>query len=140
MDYEKLVIGVVGVIIGAILNHFLNQVRERRGREYKNKEIVLKEVYAPLYKILSQDKSYISGYKGPGKLGEIENIIHSNSEFVDSKLREIVESTKGGIRFMDVTSGNYSGLKAGYDFEELFCYVYSKYNSLRKELGLPYDK
>ncbi|WP_144650200.1 hypothetical protein [Bacillus cereus] len=140
MDYEKLIIGVVGVIIGAILNHFLNQRRERLSREYKNKEMVLKEVYAPLYKILSQDKSYFSDYKGPGKLGEIENIIHSNSELVDSQLRKIVEDTKGSIHFMDVTLGNYSGPKAAYDFEELFRYVYSKYNSLRKNLGLPYDE
>ncbi|MFF2240147.1 hypothetical protein ACFVUU_18575 [Bacillus thuringiensis] len=140
MEYERLITTVVSGLIGIIIGHFFTLKRERRGRVYKNKEKVLKEVYAPIYQILSQDKSYFSDYKGPGKLGEIEKIIHSNSELVDSRLREIIEDTKAGGCLMDVTIGNYSGPKAAYDFEELFCYVYSKYNSLRKELGLPYDK
>ncbi|PFV39821.1 hypothetical protein COL00_26620 [Bacillus cereus] len=140
MDYEKVIYAVVGAIAGAFLNQIFTWSRERRGRKRNNKEKILKEVYAPIYQILSQDKSYFSDYKGPGKLGEIEKIIHSNSELVDSRLREIIEDTKAGGCFMDVTIGNYSGPKAAYDFEELFCYVYSKYNSLRKKLGLPYDK
>ncbi|MEN8644698.1 hypothetical protein ABFE25_08380 [Bacillus toyonensis] len=140
MDYEKIIYAVIGAIVGSLLTQIFTWIRERRGRERKNKDKILKEVYAPIYQILSQDKSYFLDYKGPGKLGEIENIIHSNSELVDSQLIEIVKDTKGGGRLMDVTIGNYSGPKASYDFEELFRYVYSKYNSLRKELGLPYDK
>ncbi|WP_259417646.1 hypothetical protein [Bacillus toyonensis] len=140
MDYEKLVIGVVGAIIGAIINHTLAWRRELRGRIYKNKEKSLKEVYAPIYKILSQDISFISDYKGTGKLEKIENIINSNSELVDSQLREIVGDIKGRIHFRDVPSWENRGLNAAYDLAELFDYVYSKYNGLRKELGLPYDK
>lgn len=84
MDYEKIIYAVVGAIAGALLNHFFAWSRERRGRIHKNKEKSLKEVYAPIYKILLSDLGDSSEYKGTVKLSTIEEIVHNNRELVDS--------------------------------------------------------
>lgn len=148
MDYEKIIyavagslIGIIATVIGAIITHLLAGKREKRGRIYNNKEKALKEVYAPIYKILSSDLDDSSQYKGTVKLSAIEEIVRDNSELVDSQLLKMVRKTRYGIRFVDGPTMAIEDRKAMYDVDRgFFIHIHSKYNSLKKELGLPYDK
>ncbi|EPZ0458941.1 hypothetical protein ACXI9T_004208 [Bacillus paranthracis] len=141
MDYERLITSIVSGLIGIIIGHFFTLKRERRGRTYKNKEKVLKEVYAPIYQILLSDVSDSSAYKGTVKLSPIEEIVRNNSELVDSQLLKMVQKTRQGIRFVDGPTKAIEDRKVMFDTDrEFFIHIHSKYNSLRKELGLPYDK
>lgn len=148
MDYEKIIyavagslIGIIATAIGAIITHLLAGKREKRGRIYNNKEKALKEVYAPIYKILSSDLVDSSQYKGTVKLSAIEEIVRDNSELVDSQLLKMVRKTRYGIRFVGGPTMAIEDRKAMYDVDrEFFIHIHSKYNSLKKELGLPYDK
>lgn len=143
MDYEKLMTAIASGVIGIIIGHIFTLIRERRGRVYKNKEKALKEVYAPIYKVLTQDLSCSSEYKGMYKdeINKIEEIVHNNSELVDSQFKKFVEDTRTGIRMVDGSTGAKDDFSVVFDHDkEFFIYVHSKYNHLRKELGLPYDK
>ncbi|KAB2493212.1 hypothetical protein F8158_22875 [Bacillus cereus] len=141
MEYERLITTVVSGLIGIIIGHFFTLKRERRGRVYKNKEKVLKEVYAPIYKILSPDFGYSSEYKGTVKIKQIEEIVHNNSELVDTQLIQMVKDTRAGIRMVDGPTGEKDDFTVVYDHDKkFFTYIRDQYNSLKKELGLPYDK
>ncbi|MDY0854541.1 hypothetical protein SPE26_27225 [Bacillus thuringiensis] len=93
MDYEKIIYAVAGSVIGAIITHLLAGKREERGRIYNNKKKALKDVYAPIYKILLSDLSDGSKYKGTVKIDQIEEIVRNNSELVDSELLKMVQET-----------------------------------------------
>ncbi|KPU55545.1 hypothetical protein [Bacillus wiedmannii] len=147
MDYEKIiyavagsVIGIVATVIGAIITHLLAGKREKRGRIYNNKEKALKDVYAPIYKILLSDLSDSLKYKGTVKIDQIEEIVRNNSELVDSQLLKMVQETRQGIRFVDGPTMAIEDRGVMYDVDrKFFIHIHSKYNSLKKELGLPYD-
>lgn len=131
--------GLIGVVIGATINHLYTLRREKKNRIYDYKNKIYKEVYVPIHKILNYDLSYSEEYKGAGRLKKIENIVYDNSELADSQLKEIIKYTRGSRHMINGPTGRPDDFTTDYKWGKLNEYVDSEYNCLRKELGFQND-
>ncbi|MGK8605500.1 hypothetical protein ACRS42_10270 [Bacillus thuringiensis] len=137
-----LIVTTGGVIITAILTHILTSKREKFAKTYEYKVKMLKDLYAPMYKILLQGIRVNSQYKGINseQFKQIDEICRENIELVDPILQNIIYETDISIVFAE-DFGNSSESSSIRDKDrKLFAYVQYQYNYFRKDLGLPFDR
>ncbi|MGM2669628.1 hypothetical protein ACS2QR_16925 [Bacillus cereus group sp. Bce026] len=132
-----LIVTTGGVIITAILTHFFTLKREKYSKTFEYKLQILKDIYTPIYRILSSQVEPGEPYEGIEfhSFQEIERIIESNLELTDPNLESIIWEMKEGFLF----SQSVDEYRNQDQNRSLLDYVLFQYNKLRKELGLPHD-
>ncbi|WP_242315744.1 hypothetical protein [Bacillus cereus group sp. BfR-BA-01355] len=137
-----LIVTTGGVIITAILTHILTLKREKFAKTYEYKVKMLKELYAPMYKVLFQDIRTRSQYKGINseQFKQLDEICRENIELVDPMLQNIIYEAAISSDFSeDFENSSEPSLIRDKD-GKLFAYVQFQYNYFRKNLGLPFDR
>ncbi|MFD0768854.1 hypothetical protein ACFQZ1_08000 [Bacillus sp. CGMCC 1.60114] len=134
-----LVVSTGGVIITAILTHYFTIKKEKFSKTFEYKIKILKEVYAPIYRILVKNIHPFDGYEGitVKSFKEIDQIFEEKVELIDPILEEFIWILKEECY---LNQNHPKGEWVQVDQDKKFLnYVQYQYNNLRKEMNLPYD-
>ncbi|RTE09618.1 hypothetical protein [Paenibacillus whitsoniae] len=129
----------IGTILGNIFTHFFTNSRTDRELKRKQQTDRLELVYEPIIKIIDDGIFPGDGYEGinDSQLSGIGEILKGNARYVDEKLEIFIYGFK---------EESYQNAMANVDFpvydanRKMLDYVLKKYNSLRKDLYLPYQR
>ncbi|WP_342511787.1 hypothetical protein MKY34_14525 [Sporosarcina sp. FSL K6-1522] len=133
-----LVSSSITIVITSFFGYHFRLKQEVRNESVKYKTDILKNVYTPILKLLVSAIIPGEGYDGITKetLFEIEDIVKSNYELVDSHLHSLIWAIKKEIR-----QQHYEQSANLFDQDKkLFIHVESNFNFYRKQVGLPFDK
>ncbi|MFJ8119552.1 hypothetical protein [Bacillus mycoides] len=135
-----LVVTTTGVIITAFLTHHFTLRREKYAKTFEYKLKIVTELYAPIYRKMTPSMRPLHyGYQGISikTFKEIEEIIEENIELVDPVLQHVIWELRERCYIL---SDHPKGEGVGVDTDrELLDYIQYQFNSIRKELKLPYD-
>jgi len=129
-------------VLTASATNIFGYFKEKKFASSKYAEQVLKELYVPIYKILTKSIIPGNGYEGinRGQLEEIKEIIEKHPELTDPRLDSIIYRYLEDIYFEYNQTGDYPERYRTYDLDrKLFEYILISFNQTRRYLGLPSD-
>jgi hypothetical protein len=116
--------------------YFVTVRKERKAQVNQHKLEVLQKLYTPLYRTLIRSLHPMEGYDGLNQksFDKIKEVIEENISLVDPELEVIYYGLKED-EFLSQQTLNF------IDYDKMFFHhVAYHYNSLRKQLGLPFDR
>lgn len=132
---------MVTAMLTSLLTYWVTRRHEWRQLNIENRSKLLKDVYAPIMKIILGGIWPLDGYDGLGdkQANNIIGIITENEVLVDTGLSNWAWSLQEDVYINGMNQVPSS--HAQYDMDRHFLnYVEEEYHKLKKSVGLPYNK
>lgn len=136
---DKFVQILLTAIITSLLTYWLTRKQEWRLRSIENQSKLIKDVYAPIMKIIYGGIWPFDGYEGlsENQIDNIIKIVDDNEMIIEIGLHNHAWSMKEEQYINNINQIE----RATYDIDRNFLeYVEQQYHKLRKSVGLPFDK